>query len=193
MANISDYREMSDWTPILASLLFLEAMLIFWFRLAPSFWGKDINVWYDRFGWLAVLADLLIVAIGFFLARYLYTWLFADRFGWNIWLFLVLFLAIQIIHDFLFYVGVIRQMSRGTNAMIDVMQDYATQVGWKAIAGDSMMVVLMTIMAAWLRGLPLHVSVSVGIIGGYLLPYALTTSTFSAPAAVQAVAPPSVF
>ncbi len=174
--DISNYNSTKDWIPITASVVFLEALLILWFRYS-AFWGKDINIWYNRFGVLAVLSDIFIVLIGFALTRYLYTLFVKPKYGWNMWMFLAMFLAIQIIHDILYYLLIIKTLPRGVNNIIDFMKTYANNVKTGAIMGDSLMVILMTLFAFSLNTQPTHISIFILLLGFYIIPYALTTNS----------------
>jgi hypothetical protein len=175
--DISNYNQSNDWLPIIASVVVLEALLILCFKYFPGFWGLDINLWYDKFGLLAVISDALIVLIGFALTRYVYTAYLQKRYGWSPLLFIGVFLAIQIVHDILFWFLTVVPLPEGNNAIIDAMKRYGSAVSYKAILGDSMMVVLMTALAIYLKGFPAHVSIFVALMGVYMTPYVLTTKT----------------
>ena len=63
--------------------------------------------------------------------------------------FILLFLAVQIIHDILFYLLVLKTSSPGSNAIFDLINSYGKKHGGLTIVGDSFMVVLAVCMA-WL-------------------------------------------
>ena len=68
--DLSNYKKASDILPLLFGILTLDTLVLFLAR--AGYFGKALNVWYDRFGILAVLSDVLIILIGFLIARYVY-------------------------------------------------------------------------------------------------------------------------
>lgn len=174
LSDISEVSEVSDWWFILLGILLVDVIVILLSRHFPEFLGRNLNIWYDKFGLNAVLADVLIIAIGFAIARYVYTWYIKPKIGWNPLWFVGLLLVIQLIHDILFYVGVILPIPRGMNAMMDVFKDYS-KAGGKILAGDAGMMVGSAIFAMWLKAAPPDISASVGLLTAYTLPYSLYT------------------
>jgi hypothetical protein len=137
----------SNWGYFIAAMLLVEVILLSSFRALPSFWGSIINVWYDKFGIVAILIDVFIVLIGFWLTTWLYPYIFKTT-TVELWKFLVLFLIIQIIHDLLFYV-LIKSTRTGSNAIFDLMLNYGKTHGVYTILGDSLIVVL-SVLLWWL-------------------------------------------
>ena len=54
------------------SILLIDVIVIIIARFTGLF-GSVINIWYDKFGLNAVLADVLIIFLGFLVARWIYT------------------------------------------------------------------------------------------------------------------------
>ena len=136
------------WLSFFTALCIIEALLLTSFRLFPNFWGSMINVWYDKFGLVAIMLDMLIVLIGFWITQKVYTYFFGDSIKLSLWKFIVLFLIIQIIHDVLFYVLILKN-SKGSNAIFDLINSYGSKHGIYTIVGDSLMVFL-AVCLAWL-------------------------------------------
>lgn len=177
LGDITDYAEIGDWTYILLAILIVDIVVIFLARYFPDILGKQINIWYEKFGWGAVVADVLIIAIGFALARYAYKYFEpVSSEGFNLWLFLGLLLGIQLIHDLLFYVGVILPIPRGHNRMMDVFKDYAASGGGKILVADAAMVLGSAFIAMVLKETPAHIVTLVGLFSVYTLPYILETT-----------------
>jgi hypothetical protein len=130
------------------ALCIVEAFLLTTFRMFPKFWGSLINVWYDTFGLVAIMLDMLIVLIGFWITHKLYPYLFGSSVKIILWKFILLFLCIQIIHDILFYVLILKN-SKGSNAIFDLINSYGSKHGIYTILGDSLMVIL-AICLAWI-------------------------------------------
>lgn len=94
---------------------------------------KTLNEWYRSFGVVAVGSDILIIVLGIALAQLL----FPGISGWNL---VGVSVVIQVIHDVLFYLGVIRGLPDGQNKIIDLFKRYAAEGSWKIIVADSAMV-----------------------------------------------------
>jgi hypothetical protein len=139
----------STWLAFATALFIVEASLLTTFRLFPNFWGEMINVWYDKFGLVAIMIDVLIVLIGFWITQKVYNYIYGTTIKFSLFKFIVIFLCIQIIHDFLFYLLVLKPSKPGSNAIFDLIHNYAKKHGALTIAGDSLMVVL-AICLGWL-------------------------------------------
>jgi hypothetical protein len=144
-------------------------------RFFPDFWGSIINIWYDRFGLSAVIADVLVIALGFMLAQFVYKNYVKPSYGWNPLLFAALLVFIQVAHDMLFYVGVIQTVPRGHNAMMDFFKDYAASGGLKVVAADTAMMLGSFGIASALAGAPTAATTFSGVLAAYAVPYILTT------------------
>lgn len=176
LGDITDYENNGDWAYILLGILIVDVIVLFLTRYFPDFLGKNLNIWYERFGLSAVISDVFIIAIGFALARYAYRYFVPmSTEPMNVWLFLALLVGIQAIHDILFYVGVIVPLPRGHNRMMDVFKDYAAG-GWRIIAGDAGLMLGSAFVAMALKEAPTHLTVFTGLLTIYTLPYILETT-----------------
>ena len=170
--DISDYKETTDLWLILAAILLIDVIVIIIARFTGLF-GTVINTWYTRFGLGAVIADVGIIFLGFLVARYIYTAYLKPRYGWDAWLFSALMIVIQLIHDTLFYLGVIRPMSRGDNGMIDVFKEYAEEGSWKILVADAAMVAGSAGVAMAYKAAPAHTVAAATGLAAYAVPYLL--------------------
>ena len=144
LANINSPQ---IWFAFLTALFVIEAFLLTTFRMFPRVWGDLINVWYDKFGLVAIMLDCLIVLIGFWISQWLYKYFFGDSDkSFVLWKFILLFLAVQIAHDFLFYFLILKNSS-GSNSIIDLIKSYGNKHGALTVLGDSLMVVLAILVA----------------------------------------------
>ena len=171
--DLSNYKKASDILPLLFGILTLDTLVLFLAR--AGYFGKALNVWYDRFGILAVLSDVLIILIGFLIARYVYTLFLKPTYGWNPALFIGLVVIVQAIHDTLFFLGIIRPIPRGLNGMMDVFKDYSVELGAKIIGGDALLMIGSWAFASLYASIPQHAFIAAAALTGYMLPYALTT------------------
>jgi hypothetical protein len=176
-ADISNYKNVSDLSYILLAVLAVDVIVIFLVRFFPDVFGSSLNRWYDLFGLSAVIADVLIIVIGFVIARYIYTLWVKNKFAegkWSPAYFTGTLVLTQLLHDILFYYGVITQVPRGHNTMIDVFKDYSSG-GPKILAGDAAMMVGSSVIAIALKGMSPHLVASFGLLVAYALPYILYT------------------
>lgn len=172
--NISNYEEGFDLWLILAAILLIDVIVIIIARFTGLF-GTMINVWYDKFGLNAVLADVLIIFLAFMLGRWIYTKYLKPRYGWDGWIFTGLMIVIQIVHDLLFYVGVIRPIDKGANDMVDVFKDYAEQGSWKILIADAGMIIGSTAVAMAYKTTSMPVIAGITAVAAYSVPYLLAT------------------
>ena len=67
---------------------------------------------------------------------------------WSLTKFLVLIVAIQVIHDFLLYVLVINPLPKGHNAIFDLFKKYSAS-GWKILLADAIMIILTVLFGLY--------------------------------------------
>jgi hypothetical protein len=161
---ISDYRVTSDWWYILPAIIFVDLVAI-WFGKTHA--QISLNRWYARFGIFAVIADVLSIAIGILITRYIYTLLRLT----NPLYFIGILLAVQLIHDTLFYLLVIQPTATGANQMIDIFKSYSKENGAKILIADALMVVGSAVLGSFLKGAEPHVTVGFGFLTVYILSY----------------------
>lgn len=131
----------------------------------------NLRKWYETYRLSAVIADVLILVIGIVLTRYLYYKVFNT---YSILKFLGLLLVIQLIHDILFYY-LFKSIPRGVNKMLDLFKDYSKEVGYKAILGDSFMILLSGLLGMCLSKMNKNENIIVLIVVTYLIPYIIHT------------------
>jgi uncharacterized protein YacL len=117
-----------DITRLVTAALVVEFWVIYVFKHLGT--GKSIKSWYDKFGLVAVLSDVTSVIIGVMIAHFISP----SSSGWSLAMYAVI---VQIIHDVLYYLLIVLQIPRGTNAVIDLMKDYSTEVSWGPIVADA--------------------------------------------------------
>lgn len=123
--------------------------------------GEAIKEWYKVFGIVAVLSDCLIIVIGILLAKLFFP-------TYNL---LVTSICIQIIHDLLFYYGVILPIPKGHNAVIDLFKKYAAENSYKIIIADSIMMGSTVLLAEYFSEIQSDIVALLGIIGVYAITY----------------------
>ena len=168
----------ADWPLLIIAILLLDVIVLFVCRyyLYPA---HPLNTWYDKYGILAVAADVASIAIGFAVARYLFNTFF--RFSGLIG-FLLILVGFQALHDILFYLFVILPIPRGVNGLMDIFKDYARVSGSLIIPGDSGLMLGSAALFVLLSQLPIQGQIFAALVTVYTLPYILTTNSRAAQA-----------
>lgn len=166
LKDLSQFDNVADYIPILngaiAADLIIILMVFFGF-----FKTKFLKEWYLKLNFFAVLADVLILVIGFIITRFLYYKIFKD---YSLVKFSLLFLLVQIIHDILFYIFFMN-VPKKSSVVFDLFKNYANEVGGGAILGDSFMIVLTILFAGIFGNLNLNYNIIAMIVMLYIFPY----------------------
>ena len=166
--DISLFDNTEDYLPILTAILIIDVIGII-LSYSNIISSQFLRLWYIRFQLSAVLADVLIILIVFIIARYIYYYIFDE---YSILNFIILMLILQITHDILFYL-MITSIKKGSNKMIDVFKDYADEMSYYAIIGDSIMIIASVILASYLANLDSNTIIIILIVFLYLLQFIL--------------------
>jgi len=166
--DISRFDNIDNYLPIITAILIVD-MIVMILSITNVISSKYIKIWYQKFFLSAVLADVLVIFIVVILARAIYYYIF-DKF--SITNFILVMLALQITHDILFYI-IISIIPRGANKMIDIFQDYANEMSYGAIIGDSMMIIAIGLIASYLANFEANTNIIILIVFLYLLQFIL--------------------
>ena len=166
--DISNFNNIEDYLPILTAILIVDiiVMILSKTNIITSYY---LRIWYKKFLLSAILADVLSIFIGIILVRAIYYYIFPT---FTINNFIILMLIIQIIHDILFYI-IFSLIPRNSNEMIDIFKDYANEVSYKAIIGDSLMVIAIGFLASYLANFNANTNIIILVIFMYLLQFFL--------------------
>lgn len=168
LKNLSHFNEVSDYLPIISAALIVDMIVI-----SRIVFGqiniKSLNKWYNKFGLLAVVADVLSIVLGIIFARFLYPLLFKK---YSLILFLLLTCSIQLIHDCLFYLF-FSMIPRNKSSILDIFKDYGKEVGVTILFVDSLMMISTVIIGSFLATMNINSIIVILIISLYILPYLL--------------------
>lgn len=128
---------MIQWLALLTSVAWVDFGVIVLSKFVHL--TNALNTWYKDFGLVAVGSDILIIVLGIALAQLIYPGLS----GWGL---VSVAVTIQLIHDVLFYLLVIRGVPDGQNAIIDLFKRYAAEGSWKILLADAGMVVASVLL-----------------------------------------------
>jgi hypothetical protein len=155
------------WLSLLTAVAWVDFVVIVLSKIVPL--TQSLKLWYSTFGVSAVAADILIIVLGIALAQLL----FPGISGWSL---VVTAVVIQLLHDVLFYVGVIRQVPDGQNKMIDMFKRYSAEGSWKILLADAAMVASSVLLMEFLDDHFTDDQVGfAGVLGVYSLLYILYT------------------
>ena len=157
-----------DYLPLLNAVLITDLIFIFLSNMG-LLRSEILKDWYKTYNLTAVIADVLIIVIVLIITIELYYYIF-EKF--SLIKFIVLALIIQIIHDILFYL-LILIIPKGKNRMIDTFKSYAKEISYKAIIGDSLMIISACLLFNYLQKMDTNTNIIILIISMYLLPYIL--------------------
>jgi hypothetical protein len=152
----------------------VDVTVLFLIRYFPNIFGQALNDWYSNFQFTAILSDVLIILLGFIIARYIYTIYIKPTYGWNPWIFLGLLVLIQVVHDILFYLCVILPIPIGKNAIIDLFKQYS-RGGPKIILGDALLMIASAFVAFYYKAQPMHIVVASAALVTYHATYIVYT------------------
>jgi hypothetical protein len=168
MKNIADFKNTSDYLPLLNATLITDLFVILLLNI-KVIKSKVLRQWYSQYNLSAVIADVLIILIGLIITRFIYYYIFET---FSLVKFIILAVIVQVTHDILFYVF-FTNIPRGFNRMLDTFKDYATDVSYEAILADSGMMIMSCLIAFYLVNKNLNTNIIVLILVLYLLPYFL--------------------
>lgn len=159
--------QMIPWTSLLTATAIVDFVVIVLSKIFPL--TKALGSWYADFGVVAVASDVLIIVLGIALAMLLAPGIS----GWNLVAFAI---VIQVIHDVLFYVGIIRGVPAGQNAIIDLFKRYAAEGSWKIIVADAAMIGSSVLLMEYLENnVPEDYIRFIGVLAVYSLLYIIYT------------------
>ena len=165
-ADISNFNNVNDYLPILNGAITSDLTIIF-LVFHGFFQSVFLHKWYKTFNLSAIIADVLILVIGIIITRFLYHYIFTQ---WSIVQFTLLAVGIQIIHDFLFYFIFINTPLK-YSFILDFFKKYAEEVSFRAILGDSFMMILTCLFSSHFATLNLNLNIITLIINCYFIPY----------------------
>ena len=141
-------------------------LIIISLALAGYLNGNALMTWYKQFGLGAVIADVLILMIGFIIAFYIYNYFFKT---YNIFLFIFVLILLQIIHDIIF--GLLINNYKGNSPILNVFKLYAKEVGYKILVFDALMLISTVLIEKYLSSMSKTFNVILLIVLVYITPY----------------------
>ena len=156
-----------NWTALFTATAWVDFAVIVLSKFFPL--TKALGTWYKDFGVVAVGQDILIIVLGIALAMFLAP----GASGWSL---VGVAVAIQLIHDVLFYVGIIVPIPDGHNRVIDLFKQYAAEGSWKILLADAGMVAASVLLMEALDDNYTDAQIGfLGLLAVYALSYIIYT------------------
>jgi len=152
--------------PIAASVVWVDFLVILYSRFRSL--GKSLDEWYSKFGMVAVLSDCSVIVLGIMIAMFLVP-------NANVLTLAAVSIVVQVVHDVLFYYGVILPIPAGYNHMIDVFKRYSAENSWKILVADAIMIAGTVLGADALRSVSSEYQWFILLLGVYALTYVIYT------------------
>jgi hypothetical protein len=170
LSDISNINNHYDLIYITTAVILIDLIVIIIAK--KNLLGKQINIWYDKFGMTAVLLDVTIIIIVLIITRYIFS-IYNIKFSPEY--FIVVSLIVQLIHDILLYKLIIEPTPKGVNQIIDVYKDYAVEGGTNILLADSAMVFGSGLIAMYLKSQEFETTTTILITSLYIIPYLIYT------------------
>jgi hypothetical protein len=120
--------------------------------LVRYLFGRPVNSWYNLFGINAVISDVMSICIGILIGLFI-----SEKLGFTeLYQQILICVAVQLLHDVLFYFVIIKPIPSGKNDMIDVFKDYVNKSGiifgsFDIALFDSVMIILSLLLYKFLE------------------------------------------
>ena len=173
LSDIGSYEKVEDLGTVGVAGMFTTLLVLLSTRIG-GFGGVPLNTFFDMFGIEGIISMVMLVVILFQITRYFYT-IFYEKGGktWSPFVFICFLLGVHLVHDLVFYFGVLTQLPKGKNDMIDIVRAVATSSGVYTIAVHSALLILTALVAMILHDVSdLAKIVLFGVIL-YIIPYVL--------------------
>jgi hypothetical protein len=158
---------MIPWAALLTATAWVDFAVIAISKVYPM--TKSLSVWYKEFGLVALGSDILIIVLGIALAMFLAP-------GASGLKLMGIAVGIQLLHDVLFYVGVIQGVPTGHNRILDLFKRYASEGSWQILVADAAMVAGSVYLMETMQAELTHDQIVwLGILAVYSLLYILYT------------------
>ena len=153
-----------NWITLLSSAVWVDLLFLTIHKFVYPM-TNALSVWYANYGMTAVICDVLVLVLGVFLANYFFP-------TWNL---ITSAVTVQLIHDILFYLFIIRTLPFGQNSVIDLFKRYAAEGSWKILVADSLMIAGTVLGMDYLSNISTDNTIFLGLFAVYSLTYLVHT------------------
>jgi len=175
LGDVGDYKDVGDIVAIASASLIGTELAILLSRFVGA-GGFSLNSYFDTFGLEGVLANTSFLVILFQITRWFYTTFYAVGRPWSPFVFVCMLISAQVIHDLIFYHGVLKSIPAGKNEMIDALKRYAAENGSRALTAHVGFLIIVGIIAMFLKESSLLFTYILVNVSLYMLPFLLNTA-----------------
>ena len=175
LGDIGNYKEVNDFAPIISASLIGMNFAVMLSKFG-SLGGFSMNAYFDTFGLEGILANTSFLVLIFQIARWAYTSFYASGGRpWAPFVFVCILIAIEFIHDLIFYYGPLKMIPAGKNDIIDALKKYASENGSRALAGHAAFLIFVGVLAMFLKESTFLFTFVIVNVTLYFLPFMMTT------------------
>jgi len=169
LGDISNVNNDIDLIYILTSVLTIDMILILLSR-DTKLLGNTMNQWYNKLSMTAVMLDVLVIMLSYITTRYTFK---TFDIPYSPELFIIVLITIQVTRDALIYKFIMLPYPNGSNKIVDLYKDYASENNFKAIAVDSATMLTSALLAMYLKNREFNETTTLLICVLYTIPYFL--------------------
>ena len=175
LGDIGDYKNVDDLVAISSGALIGINLGVILSRFG-GVGGYSLNTYFDTFGLEGILANSSFVVILFQIVRWFYSTFYAVGRPWSPFVFVCMLISAQVIHDLIIYYGMLKSLPSGKNEMIDALKRYAAENGSRALTGHVAFLILVAILAMFLKEASLLFGIILVSVSLYSIPFVLNTA-----------------
>lgn len=175
LGDIGDYKNVDDLVAISSGALIGINLGVILSRFG-GVGGYSLNAYFDTFGLEGILANTSFVVILFQIVRWFYSTFYAVGRPWSPFVFVCMLIGAQVIHDLIIYYGMLKSLPSGKNEMIDALKRYAGENGSRALTGHVAFLILVSILAMFLKEASLLFGIILVAVSLYSIPFVLNAA-----------------
>jgi len=143
LSDIRNYVDTNTLLPILVGASVTDTIGLFIWRYTADKDGP-INKWYNIYGIVAYIIDILSIIIGIVLTQLITT---AIGGPWNPVMFCAVAVAVQMFHDTFFGKVVLDNFPKNKNSIMDLLKEYADKSGSGILIVDAIYMIVASLIA----------------------------------------------
>ena len=156
-----------DVLSLLVSAIIIEFLVICSVNLIQT--GRSIYDWYKKFGTVAVTSDICSVVIGIMLAHFALP-------NASLLTLVIAGIVVQMIHDTLFFFFFVKPIPQGTNSVIDMFKNYASENSYTILFADAAIIASTILLYSVVKEQSKELIAFLGFSGIYAITYIMYTN-----------------
>jgi hypothetical protein len=173
LGNIGNFADIDDFYPMTIASVFGLNLAIIAARIG-NVGGASLNTYFEAFGLEGILANIALIILILQISRFGYTKGYGLTKPWSPFIFICIVMAVQSLHDILFYFGAVNILPSGKNEMIDSLKEYAREHGGTALGGHAFFLIIIAVAAMIFKETTAIVRIVSIALFLYMMPYIIT-------------------